>query len=169
MFRELLFIFLTLIFSIQVWAVDCNKALDDDQPPPNVIGRFFSNYGLLASGFGSFIKGQSEVLAPAIQTEVEIFGKMTNYSGREGYFQSIKDWGGIFSTGADFGLAIQKVPVDGEYEVDLSGTLTANIGGKKLVISSVHHHWKEFFTLDADHQIVKLRVLMNIDQSLNPH
>jgi hypothetical protein len=130
--------------------------------PSNVVRTFLSNYSLLAQGGDTFRQAQTQLLAPDVKVQVNNFGTPMSYSGPDGYFSSLGDWGRLFATGPDFKVDAPAAPSsDGRWQAHLGGTLTLTRDGHSLTIAPNEHHWTETFRIEAGH-ITRLSVDMSI-------
>ena len=86
----------------------------------------------------------------------------TEYQGREGHIQSIKDWFATYRTQADFDYEIKGTTGSHTVEVVLLGTLEQSLPDGKKIITPNAHKWTEYFTFDESGLIERLQIDMNL-------
>lgn len=127
------------------------------------VTKFFENYGLIPQkGFDAFKAQQKLLLANNMTTDVLIKSQKKTYSGPEGYFASLADWGAVFTTGEDFYHNVYGGPRNIVY-ARLHGTLQMKEStGAVKTIEDRGHCWTETFVFDNNSKIQKLIVDMKI-------
>ena len=125
------------------------------------VEKFFSNYGLVGN-WSSFVAEQSKLFSPNLTTFTSDQHGTKDYSGPNGYFESIGDWSKVFSTGPDFRVEIVEATPK-RVVARLHGTLILKEPIQGLTqIPDSKHQWTEVFTLAQDGSIERLDVLMNL-------
>ena len=137
-----------------------------DETNEHVIDTFFDQYQLISSqGFSEFAKQRRALFSDDSITIVHDEVR-TEYQGKSGHIQSLKDWFQVYQTHADFSYRIESEPRDETHNqtvaVGLYGTLTKRVDGKAVEIPPEAHLWTEYFRFNQAGEISELQLDMNI-------
>ena len=161
--------FRTFIFLLLA-AVSSHVSAQDTQERKHredLINAFFSQYSLIGNtvtdekGMEVFAEQRKALFSNDSKTIVHDENR-TEYQGREGHIQSIKDWFATYSTQDDFEYEIKGIVGNNTVEVELYGTLNKSLPDGKKVISPDAHKWTEYFTFDESGLIERLQIDMNL-------
>ncbi|WP_264407896.1 hypothetical protein [Vibrio owensii] len=126
------------------------------------INAFFAQYQLLGEqGFDAFAKARETLFSNDSKTLVNDV-TATEYKGKAGHLESIKDWFEIYQTQDDFSYRIAPASKDGRVKVELFGTLIQTQDGQSDTINPDGHRWTEYFTFNEAGEIALLQIDMNV-------
>ena len=133
----------------------------------DTINAFFSQYSLLGKsdseekGMKAFAEQRMALFSKDSKTIIHDDAR-TEYQGREGHIQSIKDWFAIYSTQDDFNYEIKGNVGGNTVKVELYGTLQQSLPDGEKTVAPDAHKWTEYFTFDESGLIERLQIDMNL-------